>query len=67
MADTQNQQPGQSTAPAAASPVVNQLARTLFTLGVTAAAIFVKNPHSQEKAGIIIQALQSLMPHISED
>lgn len=36
----------------------------LFILGVTAASIFIKNPASQQKAGILIGILQDLIPSL---
>lgn len=38
----------------------------LFTVGVAAAALFVKNPAHQEKAANIISILQSLLPQIEQ-
>lgn len=42
---------------------INELLHKLFVVGVGAAAIFVKNPASQQKAATIISILESLLPH----
>ena len=41
--------------------VWNSIFHDLFVLGITAAAIFVKNPASQQKASTIVNTLQTLL------
>jgi hypothetical protein len=54
-------------APAPAAPVQSEASKIiglLFTAGVGAAAIFVKNPNHQQTAANIITVLQDLLPEL---
>ena len=46
------------------SAATETILHDLFVVGIGAAALFIKNPNSQAKAGIIISILQSLLPHM---
>lgn len=53
------------TAPIAKPQIdISQLIGLLFTMGVAAASIFVKNPAHQQTAGSIINVLNSLLPTV---
>lgn len=53
-----------STSANAAQSTGSQLLGLLFTLGIEAASIFVKNPNHQATAGAIITALGNILPEL---
>jgi hypothetical protein len=51
-------------APAVPETLFQTILRDIFELGIGAAAIFVKNPASQQRAANIITILQTIFPHL---
>jgi hypothetical protein len=51
-----------SPAPAPAQSELSKILGELFTVGVAAASIFVKNPAHQATASSIVQTLAGLLP-----
>lgn len=52
-----------SNAPAQLS-LAHEILHDLFAVGIVAASIFVKNPQSQQRAAVIIDALKGLVPSL---
>ena len=56
--------PAPGPAPAVPETLFQTILRDIFELGIGAAAIFVKNPASQQRAANIIAVLQTIFPHL---